>query len=106
MKLMKFEHPYYMSEGCYFSGDCHTNYSNFDRFLEEYGDADIDYNRVHRWDIEEDGGVLTLKVYFVIQRKGYTTSAHIRVKHEDESRIKDFLKPHAILNAKLWEGIL
>lgn len=102
--LWEFEHPYYMSEGCFFKGGCLEHYESFDDFLEEWGKSDADLNRIHRWDWDAENG--TLNLFYVIQRKGYTYSVHVEVKPEDEKRIRLFLKPHAKLNKMLWEGVL
>lgn len=102
--LWDYEHPYYMAEGCYFSRDCFHSYDSWADFLEAWKDYDIDLNRVHRWDFDEDK--TAIQIFYVIQRKGYTSSCYVKIKPEDHDDIKKFLKPHAKLNAKLWAGVL
>lgn len=113
--LFEYQHPYYMTEGNYFASSrdgCHFNFKTLEDFLAEWGEADLDYNRVHRWDLSEDTdendqplGTWTFKVYYVLQRKANLISCHVTVNKQDEDQIKEFLKPHAEANAKLWEGI-
>lgn len=108
-KLWNFEHPYYMNEGCFHASGCHTEHENFDDFMSEMASADIDLNRIHRWDFngfKEDDKVKYVTFFYVVQRKGYTYSHCVEVTEADHDRIKEFLKPHAELNAKLWNGIL
>lgn len=104
MKLWDYEHPYYMTEGCYFSNECVTEYSSWMEFLAELSDSDIDYNRVHRWDFNEKKDMIN--IYFILQRKAYTSSCHVKIKPEDHDQIKEYLKPHALLNRDLWKGVL
>lgn len=102
-KLWDYEHPYSMQGGCYFDRDCSAAFASFEEFLVEWGDLDPDLNRVHRWDFNDDRS--QVDIYFVMQRKAYTYSCHVAIKPEDHDRIKEFLKPHAEYNRKLWEGV-
>lgn len=108
--LWDYEHPYYMSEGCYYQSECLEHFDSFDEFLESWSDDDVDLNRIHRWDFdsvdEEVKNVHQITFYYVMQRKGYTYSVSVDIKPEDELAIKNFLKPHAELNKKLWQGVL
>ena len=108
MRLWEREHPYYMSEGCYHKGGCLENFESFDAFLEDWGKQDVDLNRIHRWDfiVSDEGKLESLDLYYVMQRKAFTYSVHVKVKESDEDRIREFLKPYAELNLKLWDGIL
>ena len=114
--IFDIEHSYYMSSGNFYSNDSHSEYEDFSCFLEEWGELDIDYNRVHRWDIikrdpddysddddQYDGYIL--EVYYVMQRKASLFSVCIRVTRYDEKRIIKFLKPHSKYNSNLWDGI-
>lgn len=103
-KLWDYYHPYYMSEGCYYSADCLAYFKSFADFLAAWPNDEIDYNRVHRWDFNEEK--TEISIYYVMQRKAYTYSCHIEITETDLPYIKMFLKPHAELNRKLWEGVL
>lgn len=112
MKLWEYEHPYYMAEGNYFASGVHNccqNFESLDSFIEEWKDADIDLNRIHRWDFNcEDDQKLPTQVtfYYVIQRKANILSCTVKIDaSKDEEKIRKFLRPHAILNQKLWEGV-
>ncbi len=120
------EHPYYCSEGNYYSNECHTEYNSLVNFLIEWGDIDLDYNHVWRWDWEilratSDGelgpdeeappGVPvmeqhTLKLYIMGQRKARAASVYVRVKRDDEPVIRAWLAKHAAIVAKLWDGFI
>ena len=114
--LWEIDHPYYMSEGSYWSNDQHADFESLDDFLAEWSDADIHYNRVHRWDwregadweIESDGSddvIGRLSIYFIMQRKAKTYSCDVVVRRSDEPRVIDFLKPHAAQEAAIWHPI-
>lgn len=40
--LWEVDHPYYCSEGNYFSNDCHADYGSWQNFAEEEGENDVD----------------------------------------------------------------
>lgn len=116
MHLWEVEHPYHMTEGNYFQNGMHTCWSTLDGFLAEFGDSDLDYNYVVRWDwLEgEDNGAGDyrgddyyrngiLKVQFVGQRKALLYSHEISVCRADEPRVIEFLKPRFEYAKKLWE---
>lgn len=113
-KLWDYEHPYYMSEGCFFHAGCSESFASYKDFIENWSsETDIDMNRIHRWDFqrtdEAETGVEkieTLNLFYVMQRKAYTFSVHIKISEEDHDAIREFLKPYAELNQKLWAGIL
>lgn len=103
-KLWDYEHAYYMNEGCYFSGECHNNYDSLKDFLDTWATNDIEYNRIHRWDFDDDKKGITF--YYILQRKGYTLSCYVKIKPSDHDKIREFLKPHARYNRDLWKGVL
>ena len=109
-KLWEIEHPYYMCEGNYYKNGHHHEFESWESFIQEMGDADLDYNRIHRWDFSTDDelGRNSVKFYYVMQRKAVLASymVWIDLNDETERKIREFLKPHAEYNAKLWEGIL
>ena len=103
--LWEVNHPYYMNEGNYYKAGEHTSFKSIDDFLAEWGNADHDMNRVHRWDWEEgenkDGRGL-FSVFFVLQRKARLLSCDVDVHRSDESRVKEYLLPYAELESRLW----
>jgi hypothetical protein len=107
--LWEVDHPYYMTEGCYFDRTCHNEYESFDDFLEEWDGADVDYNWVIRWDWISDleGNALKseqLRIQFFAQRKGYPITCFINnIKREDQDKVIAFLKPYAEYMAEMWQ---
>jgi len=108
------EHEYHCNDCNYFSGDTHAKHDSLDAFLEEEGDADIDYNLVFRWDIVAAYDIETddyhptnreLFVYFMGQRKGLFRVASCPVEREDEPRIRAYLLPRMRHLFKLWEPL-
>lgn len=99
------KHPYYCSEGNYYSNGCYDEYESFDDFLADWGDSDIDYNRIHRWDISlgDDDCKPEVSFYYILQRKAIARSCHFPYDPADDSRIRDFLRPHKELNDILWD---
>jgi hypothetical protein len=118
MNLWEADHPYYMTEGNYLSNGCHTEWESLELFLAEFGDADVDYNLVVRWDWREGDGwglpdysgsdtdrVFDLMVQIVHQRKAHLTSHRIKVCRNDESAARNFLEKHATRIAQNWAPI-
>lgn len=94
------EHDYYCSEGPHLE-----EYENLSSFLEEWGDADWDYNLLFRWDLEpseEEKGKYVFSCFFVMQRKGYLFSTKTLVTKNDEEEILKFINPRAEHIKKLW----
>lgn len=117
MHLWEVNHPYYMNEGNYYEAGNHSNFECLDDFLDVWGDADIDMNRVHRWDWKEgedwevktdgsDDVIGCLSIYFVMQRKAYTYSCDVKVRRSDEARVIEYLQPHAAQEAAIWSPLL
>lgn len=49
--LWDFDHPYYMSAGAWnMREETHNEYESWAGFLENWGDGDLDYNLLIRWD--------------------------------------------------------
>src|SRR4051794_6539869 len=93
--LWEIDHPYYASQGNYFSNDCHTDYPSWAEFVEAEGDSDLDMNLVYRWDWkvpdpddydldEEPLPPETLDLFYVGQRKALHRSVSVEVRREDE----------------------
>lgn len=104
--LWEYEHPYYMHEGNYFKAGLHARFDSWQEFISEHGDEDIDMNRIHRWDFNINPKQSTVYFYYILQRKAIISSVEINFKLDELDLIKEFLKPHAELNKKLWQGVL
>lgn len=76
------KHSYYCAEDNYFGGQCHSEFRSWQAFLEEEGNADLDYNLLFRWDWDRKEKTLTL--FWVGQRKGLFRSTTINAMHPDE----------------------
>lgn len=118
MKLWEADHPYYMTEGNYFSNDCHTEWASLGLFLEVFGNADIDRNLVFRWDWREgkdwdlpeyNGSdadrAFDLMLQMIQQRKASLVSHRIKVCRNDEPAARAYLEKHAERNSENWEPI-
>ncbi len=122
--LWEIDHPYYCNEGLYFgTGSSRERvddeWSTFAAFAENYKDSDFDMNLIFRWDWEEpkdddekpifNGDIYyrngKLKIFWMIQRKGYHRWSTIQVCRADEPAVIEFLKPRWEHMRKLWEGI-
>jgi hypothetical protein len=120
--LWDIKHPYYMNPGNYFSNDCYFEFDSLSDFKEEWGDVDIDYNWVVRWDWivddndeDEDGWVPpeqrggddasgTLRLQIVGQRKSRLLTCFVRVARTDEQDVRDYLEKYASYMVKMGEG--
>lgn len=116
--LWEVDHPYMMNMGNYFDADCHERAQSLDQFLQQFDEADIDYNWVIRWDWIEGRGCDddfvrpadrpdtymdgTLLIQFVGQRKSILFTWEIPVCRYDEPRVRAFLAKYAGYMAKMW----
>ncbi|WP_247997712.1 hypothetical protein [Brucella tritici] len=116
--LWEVKHPYYMSEGNYFSNDCHTEFKSWAEFIDEFGDSDMDYNWFVRWDwLEgEDWGAgayngddyyrhARFMLQLIVQRKAKLLSFEVAVCRADEPAIIEFLKPRWHYMQTMWEPL-
>lgn len=99
-------HPYYCSEGNYHSNEANMYYETLEDFLEDFEDADVDYNHIFRWDVscsEEDGNTICAHVFIMQQRKGKFVPCSI--KSCDEGSVERFvalLNKHLVVVKSLW----
>ncbi|MDB4726007.1 hypothetical protein OAF54_01130 [bacterium] len=118
--LWEIDHPYYCAEDHYFGtgrydspNDHHHTWASF---VNEYQDVDKDYNLIFRWDWElddEDGKPHedkyyrdgTLKIFWMIQRKGFHRVTSAKVCQADEPEVIKYLKPFWKHMQELWGGI-
>lgn len=116
MKLYEAKHQYRCEEANYYAGDKSVSRcQSWQDFIDEYADADLDYNLVFRWDWRPNGedwdrplsedpyyrdGVLYL--YFMGQRKGCYFSVLVDVCKADEPAVRAWLLPRLEYLRKLW----
>jgi len=112
-KIYPTNHPYYQSEGCYYSNEAHMEFDSLQDFLKEFEDADLDMNRVICYDWEkidpedfEEGEDKTpeLRIYFMKQRKAAPLSCYMKVEptKENQERVYKFLEKHYKQSQLLW----
>lgn len=119
MRLWEAKHDYYCNEGNYFSNDCGLKFKSFAEFMGEFGDSDMDYNLVFRWDWNEgdDYGASEyngddyyrngkLLIFIMGQRKGLFNWCEIEVCRADEAAVIDFLRPRLAKLMSLWSPLL
>lgn len=112
--LWQSKHPYHGTSGCYYAPatECHQTYQSWGAFAEEWGDADLDYNLLYRWDWlegksnENEDGELAhrarLELYFIQQRRAVPFSVYVYVTREDEPQVREYLTARYEHLLKLW----
>ena len=119
MKLWEIKHPYYCEEQQYFTNQSTTGkYKSWSEFIENEGNNDPDYNLLFRWDwseteikndidYSEDENYRNgeLKLYWMLQRKGFHRSSIISVCRTDEPNVKEWLTERWQHLQKLWSPI-
>jgi hypothetical protein len=113
MRLWEVKHPYYMHEGNFYSRGCHTDFESAEELISEWGDSDMDYNYVVRWDWlegdlkdysgDDDEIIGSFKIQIVGQRKALLLSAACPVCRNDEPALRKFLEPRAAYVAEMWQ---
>ena len=104
-------HPYYATEGNYFSNDCTVEFASWEEFKTDGSwDSDVDMNLVYRWDWtkanpEEGVDADTLNIFFVGQRKALHRSEHITITDADEPEVRAWLIERARTIAAIWAPI-
>jgi len=116
LHLWDFKHPYYATEGNYYSNDCHIDYETWQEFIDEQGDADLDMNLLYRWDWEvpdpddyepeEEMPGETVALFFMGQRKALARSARVSVTRDQEDEIRAWLTVRAAHMRLVWEPLL
>lgn len=107
--LWEAKHDYYCTDTNYFSSEKVAEFRNWDQFMSEFADADMDYNLVFRWDWrgsnepDEDLRHDELHIYFMGQRKGKFFTTIINVDKEDEPQVIEWLRPRLEHLVKLWQ---
>lgn len=120
LKDLAVDHSYYCNLGNYFNNDCGSHFNTWSDFMDEFGDADKDYNLLFRWDIkpkyseeDEEDGIednpigYKMEVFWIAQRKGlYQYSTIDDVTEEDVPSIVEYLTGYATYLKSLWEPII
>jgi hypothetical protein len=109
LKELSVKHPYYCSDGNFYSNDPNTNYHSMSDFLRDYKDCDIDLNLIFRWDIvehEEGNGRYEAYVFMIQQRKGIFKPFVINDINEAEAvKFKEVALQHWDKLKQLWDPL-
>jgi predicted glutamine amidotransferase len=110
-------HPYYCNLGNYYvtladNGGL-IEYESWTEFIQEWGNADIDYNLLFRFDIvdacDEDDkvtGEKDLQLFYIMQRKGDFVPVIVHdIKIEDRAEIVMYLKSHWEYMKSMWSEL-
>jgi len=115
--LWEIKHAYHCEGQNYFQSGLSTtetihHFESFKDFMDDWGDSDMDYNLVFRWDWlpkdpewerEQD----ELHVFFMMQRKGFHVECIVDgIKRTDEPKVRAFLTKRAEYMKELWEPLL
>ena len=105
--LWALDHPYIGPQGNYYrsTAESHKDFECWTSFFDEFGDSDLDYNFVYRWDwTKEDPSSLngTLSVFFVGQRKGTLWSVDVAVHDLDQPDVLVWLATRWEHMQKMW----
>lgn len=111
-RLWEVDHPYYFDN----EPEGSAPFESWNDFLFEYGEGDMDYNLVFRWDWREgsDWGAGTyngddyyrhavLTVGFILQRKARCFSRDVKVCRADEPAIRVWLEQRYRYMLSMWE---
>lgn len=117
--LWEVNHPYHCTTSNYYTSEDLTNrHRTWAEFLAEFGDNDLDYNLVFRWDWQEGAdhdlpeyngddnyrhAELRINVFY--QRKGYHSTQIIEVCRADEPAVIEFLRKRLAYLQELWEPL-
>lgn len=133
--LWEHEHPYYCEPGSFFKIGQHHRYGSWAEFAEPAGytrgpdgraaftgtalyHGDPDLNLLFRWDWKawhldpdytpEEGEAErhTLRLFFMLQRKGANCSVEIQVTAEDEPAVRTWLAGRAATMREMWAPFL
>lgn len=112
LKELSVYHPYYCSEGNYYSNDPNQVYNTATAFLDDFEDADIDMNLCFRFDVheydhdDERGDGFYAEIFLILQRKGIFMPIMIRSVSDDEcERLHSYLKRHYVVLQNMWAPI-
>jgi hypothetical protein len=108
--LWEVKHEYYCNLGNYYANGCGDSFETFDAFLEAWGNPDMDYNLLFRWDwevanAEDEKDHDSLNLFWMLQRKGAYRFTEIKVTKADEPKVLAFLKPRFEYMKALWTPV-
>lgn len=115
MTQMSAKHPYRAEEVNYYTNDWPMKWETANDFLDEFEDADMDYNFVYRWDItpyfdaaldEEIPGRYSAQITMILQRKGiYAPNVIEEIAEEELPRLIAYLHKHWEYMIEMWAPI-
>lgn len=106
LKDLAIDHDYYCSDNNYYSNDASMDFEDFDEFMMEFENADVDMNLVFRWDIHEEQDNYRLEIFMIQQRKGIFKPINVKTITEDDvPRLIEYLKPHLKKLKSLWRPL-
>lgn len=105
--LWEHDHPYYATRGCYYSNECHQSFDSWTDFLDEWGEADEDYNLLYRWDWhppseDDDRTDHELELFYMRQRMAAPFSVCVTVTEADEPAVREWLAKKWLHMMRLW----
>ncbi|MDF2915975.1 MAG: hypothetical protein K0S70_192 [Microbacterium sp.] len=118
--LWESDHPYYCAEGNFYATGHHATFDSWEEFTEDGNllyDGDPDLNLLFRWDWNawhlehpEDypNGAEShvLSLFYVMQRKAFTSSVEVLVTPDDEEQVRVWLAERARTTLSIWHPIL
>lgn len=97
------DHPYYCCEGNFYQRGHHEHLPSWSRFVVEWSEEDEDMNLLYRWDItRDDDGALTLKCFYMHQRKARCSSVFVDITEADLPTVREWLEGKWSHICKLW----
>jgi hypothetical protein len=107
--LWEVDHAYYCSASDGGGEECET----WAEFLDEWNDADMDYNLLFRFDWHDadnkdndiEDGIDELELFYVQQRKGRISKVTVKVGKPQENEIIEWLKVRLAYLRELWQPI-
>lgn len=117
--LWEIEHPYYCTEQDRYLAPAQSHlylerHESWRDFMDsQWGDCDLDYNLLFRWDWEqadpddeESDGMDKLSLFFYLQREGQAFTNIVAVTKDDEEHVRAWITKRAEHMRKLWEPML
>jgi hypothetical protein len=119
-RLWEVKHPFYCTEGGYFWNQTDRKtihaFGSWAEFLADMGNSDEDMNFLFRWDWSEtdsetdeptfNGDVYyrngELKLFFMIQRKGFHSTHLVEVCRADEPAVRAWLQLRLDYLMRVW----
>lgn len=96
------DHPYHCAD---MGGG--QEFDSWQDFLDEWGEADEDYNALVRWDWDapEYGPREAITLHFLQQRKAIIFTVTVTVSDADEPQVRAYLEEKWAYIRKLWAPI-